>query len=184
MTRAIDIPSPAYGFMHRTLHWTVFSLIAAQYVIGSVMPHIGGKTPDEGWVAWHISVGSAILFFVVLRLAWRIVRPVPLPNLPRWEARLASFIHYGLYTLILLMTGLGWAATSYRGWTVWLFGIVPLPPLAAKGTAWAHTAGDIHDYLLYVLAAFILLHVVGALYHRLWLRDGVFQRMLPRLLSA
>jgi cytochrome b561 len=171
--------APGYGFWHKTFHWLIFALIAAQYVVGSVMPHIGNKTIDEGWVAWHISLGAAILFFIVLRLIWRIVSPVPLLAMSVWQARLASFTHTGLYVLILIMTVLGWAATSYRGWTVWLFGIIPLPSLAAKGTEWAHTAGDIHAFLVYVLGALILLHIAAGLYHYYVLRDRTLQRMLP-----
>ena len=169
----------SYDFWHKGLHWVLFALIAAQYVVGSVMPHIGNTTPDEGWVAWHISLGAAILFFLVIRLTWRIARPVPLAPLPTWQTNLAKFTHTGLYVLILIMTLLGWAATGYRGWTVWLFGIVPLPAMAAKGTQWAHTAGDIHAFLVYVLLAFILLHIAGALYHYFVVRDRILQRMLP-----
>jgi cytochrome b561 len=176
---AQDVTAPGYGFMHKTLHWTLFGLIAAQYVVGSVMPHIGNTTPDEGWVAWHIALGAAILFFLVIRLAWRIARPVPLAELPTWQAHLAKSTHFALYALILAMTLLGWAATGYRGWTVWLFGIVPLPAMAAKGTQWAHTAGDIHAFLVYVLLAFILMHIAGALYHYFVERDRILQRMLP-----
>src|SRR6185503_7005098 len=96
-----------------------------------------------------------------------------------WQTRLANFTHTGLYVLVFTMTILGWAGVSYRGWTVKLFGVVPLPALAAKGTAWAHTAGDIHNVLVYVLLAFIVLHIGGALYHQFIIRDRVLQRMLP-----
>lgn len=62
-----------------------------------------------------------------------------------------------------------------------LFGVVPLPPLAAKGTSWAHTAGDVHIVLVYVLLAVIALHVGGALYHFFVKHDGLLQRMMPGL---
>src|SRR5579875_3273842 len=57
-----------YGAIAKILHWLIFALLAVQYAIGSIMPHIGRHTADEGWVAWHFSVGAAILFFIVLRL--------------------------------------------------------------------------------------------------------------------
>jgi cytochrome b561 len=170
----------SYGFVARSFHWILFGLIAAQYIVGSAMPHIGKDTTDEGLVAWHMSIGTAIMFFVFLRLAWRIANPVPLPSdLPGWQNRLAHVTHAMLYVLIIVMVLLGWATTGYRGWTVYLFGILPLPSLAEKGSAWAHTAGDIHDWMVYVLAAFIILHIVAALYHYFVVRDRVLQRMLP-----
>lgn len=171
--------SPGYGFWHKSFHWIVFALIAAQYLVGSVMPHIGRNTQDEGWVHWHFMIGTAILFFIVLRLIWRVLHPVPLLEMPTWQAHLASATHTGLYVLILVMCVLGWAAVGDRGWSIYLFGLVPLPALAAKGTPWAHTAGDIHDFLVYVLLAFIVLHIAAALYHQFVLRDRVLARMMP-----
>ena len=69
--------APGYGIVAKILHWLIFLLLAVQYAIGSIMPHIGRKTLNEGWVSWHFSVGAAILFFIVIRLAWRVFHPVP-----------------------------------------------------------------------------------------------------------
>lgn len=172
--------APGYGLVAKILHWLIFLLLAAQYAIGSIMPHIGRKTLNEGWVNWHFSVGAAILFFIVLRLAWRLLHPVPqLPTLAPWERMLAGFVHWALYLLVLVMTLLGWAATNSRGWEVKLFGIVTLPQLAPNGSEWGHEAGDIHNILVYVLLGFIVLHV-GATpgYYHFVRRDGVARRML------
>src|SRR6185437_9220998 len=68
--------APGYGAVAKILHWLIFALLAVQYTIGSIMPHIGRRTQDQGWVAWHFSVGAAILFFIVLRLIWRLFHPV------------------------------------------------------------------------------------------------------------
>lgn len=176
-----ELIEPGYGVLHKAFHWTVFGLIAAQYVVGSVMPHIGKNTENITWVHWHLMIGAAVMFFIFWRLVYRLVRPVPLlADLPAWQTKLASFAHVGLYVLIFAMCILGWAAANYRGWKVWLFGVVPLPDLAAKNTPWAHTAGDIHDWLLYVLAAVIITHMTAALYHYFIVKDRVLQRMLPQ----
>lgn len=171
-------PRGTYGVTARIFHWLIFLLLAAQYAVGAIMPHIGRKTPDEGWVAWHLSIGAAILLAIVLRFGWRLAHPVPLDaSLPPMERKLARFTHLMLYALVLAMTLLGWAAANYRGWDVKLFGAIALPPIAPKGAAWAHQAGDIHDILVYVLLGFIVLHVAGALYHYFILRDRMMQRI-------
>jgi len=155
-------------------------LLAAQYAVGSIMPHIGRKTLDEGWVAWHFSIGAAILFVIVLRFLWRLGNPVAIPSsIAPWERHLALFTHWMLYLLVFVMTVLGWAAANSRGWDVKLFGVVTLPALAPKGSHWGHEAGDIHNTLVYVLLGFIALHVAGALFHYFVRRDRVLQRMLP-----
>jgi cytochrome b561 len=172
--------APGYGVVAKSLHWLIFALLAVQYAIGSIMPHIGRKTLDEGWVSWHFSVGAAILFFIVIRLVWRLLHPVPqLPTLAPWEKLVSGITHWALYLLVLAMTLLGWAATNSRGWDVKLFGLVTLPQLAPKGSKWGHECGDIHNILVYVLLGFIALHVAGALYHYFVKHDRVVARMLP-----
>lgn len=169
-----------YGAVAKLLHWIIFALLAVQYTIGSIMPHIGRHTVDEGWVAWHFSVGASILFFIAIRLIWRLLHPVPqLPSMPAWERAAASFVHWALYGLVLTMTLLGWAATNARGWPVRLFGVVTLPQIAPNGSSWGHEAGDIHNVVVYVLLGFIVLHVGAALYHYFIRRDEIMARMLP-----
>ena len=167
-----------YSKTQRLLHWIMFGLITAQYAVGSIMPHIGRDTPNESWVNWHLSLGVAILFFICLRLIVRVAHPVALrDDGPKWQRQLAAATHISLYILVLVICALGWAAASYRGWTVYLFGLVPFPPLAAKGTDWAHTAGDVHGILIYVLLVPIALHLGAAFYHQFVLRDRLLNRM-------
>lgn len=173
-------PNGSYGATAKVFHWLIFLLLAAQYAVGSIMPHIGRKTLDEGWVAWHLSIGAAILLVIVLRFVWRLLNPVSLPaTLTAWELYLSRFTHGMLYLLVLAMTLLGWAAANARGWNVKLFGLVTLPALAPNGSAWGHEAGDIHNVLVYVLLGFIVLHGAAALYHYFIRRDQIMQRMLP-----
>lgn len=175
-----DTSVPSYGPIHKALHWIVFALLAAQFAVGFLMPHIRRDTPMEGLVAWHVSLGTAILFFLVIRALWRLAKPVPMdPTIPTWQRHLAGLTHGLLYALVLIMVLLGWSAAGYYDWTVRLFGAVTLPRLAPKGAEWAHEAGDIHNALVWVLLGFIALHIVAALYHRFVMRDGVMQRMLP-----
>ena len=83
-----------YGATAKVFHWLIFLLLAAQYAVGSIMPHIGRKTLDEGWVAWHLSIGAAILAVIVLRFVWRLFNPVSLPTtLTAWEIYLSRFTH-------------------------------------------------------------------------------------------
>lgn len=169
-----------YGAVAKSLHWFFFALLAAQYLVGEFMPHIGPKTLDEGLVAWHISLGAAVLFFIVVRLCWRLTHPVDFPvTLSALEQRMAAAVHWLLYVLVAVIAALGWAATSFRGWDFTLFGVLTLPPLADKGTRWAHTAGDVHGVLVNVLLGVVALHVAGALYHYFIKRDRILQRMLP-----
>ncbi len=97
-----------YSTAAKLFHWLIFLLLAAQYAVGSIMPHIGRRTVNEGWVSWHFSIGAAILVVIVLRFSWRLFNPVvPHVALAPWEALLANFTHYALYALVFIMTS--WA---------------------------------------------------------------------------
>ena len=173
-------PMPkSYNNVTKTLHWLIFFTVAAQYAVGEFMPHIGRKTQETGLVYVHIFLGGAIILFIAAAIIWRITHPVPqLPELPGWQRLAAGATHWALYLLILVMVVLGWAAADYRGWPVTVLG-VPLPLLANKGVRWANTAGDIHTFLVNVLLGLVILHVGAALYHWLFLRDKVINRILP-----
>jgi|ERR1051326_6776880 cytochrome b561 len=169
----------SYDPLSKVLHWLLFLLVAAQYAVGELMPHIGRNSADEGLVAWHVSLGAAVMAVVAIALIWRISHPVAqAADIARWQQRVAGIVHGSLYPLILVMTVLGWAATNFRGWPVKLFGVLPLPALAAKGDGWAHTAGDVHTALVNVLLALVGLHVAAALYHQFVARDRILGRML------
>ncbi len=173
------VPSGNYNAFAKLFHWLIFLLLAAQYAVGSIMPHIGRKTLNEGWVNWHFSIGAAILVVIVARFVWRLLNPVkPVTSLAPWEALLSKFTHFMLYALVFIMTILGWAATNSRGWDVKFLGLITFPQIAPNGSAWGHEAGDIHNILVYVLLGFIVLHVAGALYHYFIKRDEVLQRMM------
>ena len=173
-------PMPkSYDSVTKILHWLIFLAVATQYAVGEFMPHIGEKTQEVGLVYVHIFLGGIVLGLIVVAMIWRLTHPVPqLPELPPWQRVAAVANHWALYILILVMIVLGWAAADYRGWPVTVLG-VPLPALANKGVRWANTAGDVHTFLVNVLLGLVILHVGAALYHWLFLRDKVINRILP-----
>jgi len=102
-----------YGAFAKTFHWLIAGLLAAQFTVGWLMPHINRNTPNAGLVSWHLSIGTAILFILVLRLVWRFASPVqPAPGLARWEQTTSLVTHGLLYVLVAAMTLLGWAAVD------------------------------------------------------------------------
>jgi cytochrome b561 len=176
-----------YTVFAQVLHWAIVILLCLQFAIAWIMPDIGRGTVPDRLINLHLSFGLLIIFVMAVRLLWRITHAVPAPpvGLPAWQATSASLAHAALYILLFVVPVLGWINASYRGWTVEFFGLFPLPALvAARGPAntgailgpWS---GDVHIWLSYALLTAIGLHVLGALYHRIVLRDDVLGRMVP-----
>ena len=172
--------SDRYDIVARLAHWLIVGLIVTQFAIAWTMPDIGRGTMPIDLIAWHLSVGAAILFVALVRLAWRLTHRAPPP--PRDLSPLFQMVsrvtHFLLYALLIVLPLMGWANASARGWSVRLFGAVPLPSLVAKGSPFGRQMGDIHGTTAIIFLVVIGLHVAGALYHAIILRDRTLQRML------
>jgi len=168
--------------MAKLFHWTTVALLAAQLALGWVMPDIKRGMQPERLMNLHLSTGLLILGLMTARLAWRLYHGAPAPeaSLPPWQRLLSQLVHGVLYLLVFAMTVTGWLFASMRGWQITLYGAVPVPRLVDEGSALGRSLGEIHGLLVWVLLAFIGLHVAAALAHAFVFRDRVLQRMLPR----
>lgn len=172
--------SERYSATARVFHWLIVVLVAAQFGLAWTMPEIGRGSRPEGLIGWHLSVGLVILLVAAVRLIWRVWHRPPAP--PRDLAPVLQYVsrlvHALLYTLLLILPLMGWANASARGWSLKLFGVLPLPALVPTGSALGRQMGDIHATTATVFLLAIGLHVGGAAYHALILRDRTLQRML------
>jgi len=171
-----------YDPVSKAAHWLTFALVAAQFAIGWMMPEIGWGTEPEGLIGVHLALGASLLIVVTFRLLWRLTHrsPAPLSLTPKWQRWVAWLTHFGLYTLLVVMSLTGWASASAREWPVKAFGVIPLPALVAPHAKIGFVLGDRHAGILsWALLCLIGIHVSAALYHRFVKRDAVLQRMLP-----
>jgi cytochrome b561 len=172
--------APDYGPTARALHWLIVVLLIVQYSIGWLMPDIHrDQTPGEPMM-FHVSFGFTILLVILARFGWRIAHPVaPAPGLPQWQIVASSAVHWALYLAVFATTMTGWIFASMRGWTIYLFDLVPLPQIVEQGSTWGRAFGRYHATLIWVLLALVAAHVAAALWHYFIQKDRVLQRMLP-----
>jgi len=179
-------PAQRYGTLAITLHWLIALLVFAQIWLGWWMIEIP-KYPVGVRAAWfnlHKSIGLSIALLIVLRLAWRMRQaPPPLPAaLPRWQARAAGVNHFLLYAALLVQPLVGYLGSSFSGYPVRYFGI-KLPGWGWEWPAAKDFLSQVHLGLAWLVTLLVLAHITAAVAH-LVKRDGIFQRMLPRALSA
>lgn len=138
--------STGYGRVAKCLHWLVFALVFAQYVVAITMPDVGRNTVPGTLINLHLSIGTTILAVIVVRWLWRIGHPVPLAtaDIQGWEQPVARGTHALLYTLLAINPILGWMNASARDWTISIFGALSLPHLVAPHALSGMIAGDIH----------------------------------------
>jgi cytochrome b561 len=170
-----------YSTTAKGLHWLIVLLVIIQFLTAVFMPDIGPHVVPGTLIDLHFSIGLLIVAVMGIRFIYRLSHPVLLEasDAPSWERWTARATHRIFYLILLLGPCLGWASASAHKLAVSLFGIIPLPAIAAPRARWALTAGDIHAYLMWVLLALVALHAAAALYHHFLRHDSVLRRMLP-----
>jgi cytochrome b561 len=81
--------------------------------------------------------------------------------------------------LVLATTVTGWLFASFRGWSLSLFYLAPLPMLASENAAAGKAFYGLHQAMEWTLLAVIGIHVAVAMVHIFIYRDRIMQRMLP-----
>jgi len=171
----------AWGSLSKTLHWVIVLLILNQWVIATRAASLPKGPALIEALAWHKSFGITILMLAVIRLAWRLMNPVPdlSAETKSWERVLARVSHFLLYALIFAMPLSGWTMSSARSFPVSWFGWLQLPDLVSPDPQLYERLRDLHHLLFKVLVTVAALHVAGALKHHFIDRNDVLKRMLP-----
>jgi len=181
-TSAASSPRRKYSGVAMSLHWLIAALIIGGFALGWIMTDIPGFTPTKlKYFSWHKWIGVTALLFIVIRMIWRATHTPPaLPDgMSRLNVVAAHATHHLLYVLMLLVPVSGYLYSSIAGIQVVYLGILPLPTLLAPHHEWQHIARDIHVYLDWTLAGFVVLHLLAVIKHQVLDRDKLLSRMLP-----
>jgi cytochrome b561 len=166
------------------LHWLTVLLIVVQY--GSLWLREAAHHASNLAVASlsvHRSMGMLTWPVAVARLVWRrhFADLPPFPaSMPRFQQVMAKANEYGLYLLLLVQPITGFARVLLRGQPFELF-FWQVPQLLQPNPGIRALFVEAHEIGGNALLILIGLHAGAALFHRLVLRDGVLQRMLPQL---
>lgn len=171
-----------YSAVSKWLHWATALILLALIPLGLVLDDLPeGRVQNLGYDL-HRSFGFIVLCLALMRLAVRGVFGVPAAyeGLTPFERRASSFVHHALYVMIVVTPLLGWAATSAYPVTINIFWLFTLPPLAPESEWLSKLLFKAHETAAFIIVALLVVHIGGALMHRVVKRDGVLDRMLPR----
>lgn len=168
----------------RWLHWIVAMLVLVLLPVGFWMVDRGQANVWDGLTSGLYTTHKALGFLVLWLVAWRLVlramgtAPGYPGSVPAGIQKLAKVTQWVVYALLLSIPLLGWAGVTAFG-ALSIAGGISLPAMpgvpADKGLAKDIFA--IHGWLAVALCVLLVLHIAGALKHRLIDRDGVFDHM-------
>lgn len=184
------------------LHWLIALGVFTMFGLGWFMGELPKEAPAQmsydlfnmGVYTWdlakeasprafyfnlHKSIGVTILALIVIRILWRIShKPPALPAaIKAWENKLSKGTHHLLYLLMFAMpvSGLIMAVSSKYG--VKWFGMKLIPGIDSEMLR--DVFHEVHEIVGIILFLLVVLHLVGALKHKLIDKDDIMKRMLP-----
>jgi cytochrome b561 len=167
------------------LHWMAALLMIFMLFWGEELMEVRPGQSLAGWEpSAHASFGVLILLLTVARLLWRATNPPPeLPQtISRIERMVSQTTHAAFYLLMIAIPLLGLLALMPYGADridveqVTFFKLFSLDFMPNAG-GWTRGAHEIASNIAKIL---VVLHVLSALKHQFWNRDGLLWRMSPR----
>ncbi len=174
-------PVDRWGPVSQLLHWLIVVLLLVIACIGLTMGGLPNGPRKINIYALHKSIGLTILALVTLRVIWRIYAGAPhaVAGTPRWQERIATLTHVGLYLLMFAIPLSGWMLNSAAGYPLQWFKLFTLPALTARNPDLHELAETAHEALFWALVVMVVLHAGAAFYHHLFQNDDTLRRMLP-----
>jgi cytochrome b561 len=163
------------------LHWAIAIAVIVTWRIAESVEH-ATRAESEVIMANHMALGVIIFALTVARLIWRFTHTQPpFPNdLARWEAVLARIVHFTFYVLLLGLPLMAWIGNSLEGEAIDVFALFTVPALPVSADKrFGHEILEVHGTLGMVMIYLIGLHILGALKHHFFDRNGELYRMLP-----
>lgn len=172
----------SYGSVAILFHWTIAALFVGQMLLGLAPRWVESMALQFTLIQWHKSFGFLILALAALRLLWAAANRWPRRphSLGRGEWLAAKSVQASLYLLMVVVPLTGWALVSASTLRVpsFAFDLVVVPDLPMLRSEAAEDFWRVtHQWLAYATAAIATGHMMAALHHHFWLRDGVLRRM-------
>lgn len=164
----MQTPAASHGFVTKSIHWLAAGLLGYGYL---------KELDNVRELADPALLQSEVLFALVLgglflvRMLWTkyVAGTTRLPqSAPKWERYASYAVKVGLYASVfgIVLSGLGIA----------LGFVAPM-----LGGLFLSAMIGLHEVTLATLPAFLFIHVLGALWHKIVRRDGVLESMTGRL---
>ncbi len=183
-------PGIKYPLSMRILHWARALIILGLIWSGWYMTTLPETTPMETFGFFydnHKQFGVLVWLLALVHLTIRWRNRSILPQTPEaltgWEKMLSHLVHRLIIALTVLVPLLGYSMSSSftqsDGVPFFFFG--HLPEVLPKNDNAFEVFDALHKYSAYVLLGLIVLHLAGAIKHRLMDKGGETD-VLPRML--
>jgi cytochrome b561 len=184
MTSEASLSVARYSLTAIVLHWLLALALFGMFGMGLFMTDLPISPLRLKLYNWHKWAGVTVLSLSLLRLIWRLThQPPALPeglvqSMPRWQRLAHHATHHALYALFFIVPLVGWAYSSAAGFSIVLFGVLPLPDFVPADKALAELIKPWHEISAFAMMALVFVHVAAAFKHQWISKHRLIQRML------
>ena len=170
-----------YDLGYKILHWLMAAMLIFMVVAGQGFGSVVSEADHLVMLTGHSSFGVVITLLLIIRLSKRFIFKSPVPNqqLTGWNQALSKTIQYGIYIALITVPATGMLTARSHELSVTPFGLINVSQSATSGfnQGQFELLRLMHETSLKVLVVLVLVHVAGAMYHRLIRKDAVLASM-------
>jgi len=167
-----------YGWVSIALHWLTAILVLTMWTLGTMSQT--DIQADSAWYAHlHMSIGASAYLILWGRILWRFVagHPDPHPGQSAILFPLAKAFHYLLLIAIGMMLVSGPLMVWSGGDAVEVFAFA-IPSPFASWPGLHDLLRRIHGVTASIIILGVILHILAALKHIVFNRDGTFDKIM------
>ena len=171
---------PRYTKVVIWLHWLIGLAVIANICLAMLTEGLPRET-QRAAMDVHKALGITILALTILRILWRLGhKPPPMPaSTPAWQKLLSRIVHFLFYALLILLPLSGWVWMSAADRPIDFFGLATIPTIVAPNEGLADVMHDRHEVLGLAMLGLAVVHILAALKHQFFDRNGLIGRMNP-----
>lgn len=171
--------SSEFGALAKSLHWLIAIGIFMLIYLGLEQSGLE-RGPEKTEIrALHASIALAVLVLMSVRLVWRWMNEVPAhpEGVAAWQKLSARLVHWGIYLAVFVQLLSGAMTVATGGKAIPFFGLFSIPLPVAENEDKHHFYEEIHETVWIIVAALLLVHILGALHNHFVLKNDVVRRM-------
>jgi cytochrome b561 len=167
-----------YGWLSITLHWLAAILVLTMWTLGTM-----AQTDIQDDAAWyahlHMSIGVSAYVLLWGRILWRFAvgHPAPHPGQSAVLFPVAKAVHYLFLVAIGVMLLSGPLMVWSGGDAIEVFALA-IPSPFAPSSGLHDLLRRVHGVTASIIILGVLLHILAALKHIIFNRDGTFDKIM------
>lgn len=168
-----------FGSLAKALHWLAAIGIFALIYYGLLQSDMERGDAKSQIRFIHASIALAVFILMTIRIVWRFMNDVPgyPEGMPGWQRLSASVVHWGLYLFVFVQLVSGGMTVATGGKALPFFGLFAVPLPVAEDHDNHEFWEEIHEFSWKIVAALLVVHVVGAIYNHFVAKNDVLRRM-------